>query len=141
MFQEVLDFLKKREPKLCVLATSSLANEPESAVMGYAVSDDLSIICSTDRSSRKWNNLKQNSKVAITFGWGFGELNIQYSGLATLVESGEELKKCEDIYFASHQESLEFKGTPETGYIKIKPTWIRLSDYSSDPPRIEEKNY
>src|SRR3989339_1527207 len=137
MSQDFLDFLKKREPKLCVLATSSLDNQPASAVMGYAVLDDLTVICSTDKSSRKWSNLMQNPKVALVFGWGFDELNIQYHGMATLVESGDEFKKCEETYFNFHPESLEFKGIPETGYIKIKPIWTRMSDYSSDPPLIQ----
>ena len=82
--------------------------------MGYAVLNDLTLILSTDKSSRKVKYLKENPKVALNFGLTFEELNIQYEGIAKLVEQGEEFKKCEDIYFSSHPESLEFKGVPET---------------------------
>lgn len=137
--KRVLNFLQSKEPKLCVLATTSTKGEPECAVMGYAVLDDLSIVLCTDKSSRKVTNLRKNPKVALTFGWTFEELNIQYEGLAQLAEVGERLKTCEEIYFNAHPESIEFKGIPETIYIKVKPTWYRLSDYNIDPPLIEEE--
>lgn len=135
---EVLQFLKKKIPKLCVLTTCSADGKPECAVMGYAVRDDLSLILSTDKTSRKWNNLHDNPRVALVFGWSFKELNIQYEGTAQLVESGEPFHQAEKIYFAAHPEAQEFKGLPETVFIKITPTWIRLSDYSVAPPRIQE---
>lgn len=138
MKDEILDFLKNRESKLCVLATSSSNAKPECAVMGYAVLDDLSLVLSTDKGSRKKINLLENNRVSLVFGWGFDELNVQYEGIAELAEDGGENKKCEEIYFASHPESLEFKGTPETIFIKVKPTWLRLSDYTTDHLRIEE---
>ena len=138
MIQKIQDFLKNRDPQLCVLATSSLTGIPQCAVMGYAVTDDLNLILSTDKTSRKVVNIKTNPQVALVFGWLFTELNVQIQGEARLIESGQELKTCEEIYFASHPESVEFKGLPETIFIKIKPLWLRLSDYSVDPPWIQE---
>lgn len=141
METEVLNFLTNRPEKLCVLATVNEKGEPECAVMGYAVLPDLSLVLSTDKTSRKWLNLRQNPFVALTFGWSFSELNIQYEGEAVLVGEGEEYKKCEEIYFSVHPEALEFKGQAETVFLKIKPTWTRLSDYRQTPARIEEKTF
>lgn len=108
--------------------------------MGYAIKDDGSLILSTDKSSQKWKNLHTNSRVALVVGWSFEELNIQYEGTAQLIESGEPFHQAEKIYFTDHPEAQEFKGLPETVFIKITPTWIRLSDYSVTPPRIEENS-
>ena len=138
MKEEVFKFLSSKTPKLCVLATASNEAKPQCAVMGYTLTPNLEVILSTDSTSRKQNNLQQNHVVALTFGWSFEEFNIQYEGVAQLVKSGDEYKKCEETYFTSHPESEEFKGIPETVFIKVKPTWIRLSDYSTTPPRIEE---
>lgn len=140
MKDEIFKFLKERNPKLCMMASSSPDGKPECAVMGYALLDNLSLILCTDNTSRKWKNLLSNPHVALVFGWSFEELNVQYEGTAELIESGEEFDKAKETYFAVHPEALEFKDLPETVYLKITPVWIRLSDYSVTPPRIEEFN-
>ncbi len=138
MQQEIPEFLKNKDPKLCVIATASKSGKPECAVMGYTVLDDLTIILSTDNASRKWQNLQENPQVALTFGWSFEELNVQYDAVAKLITEGNALQECEAAYFANHPEAAEFKGLPETAYIKVIPYWLRLSDYTVEPPRIEE---
>lgn len=140
MKDEIITFLKEKSPKLCVMASSSSDGKPECAVMGYAVLDDLTLVLCTDKTSRKWNNLKANPRVACIFGWSFEELNVQYEGTTELIESGEMFDKAKETYFEVHPEALEFKELPETVYLKISPLWLRLSDYSVAPPRIEEFN-
>lgn len=137
----IIDFLTDRNPKLCAFSSASISGKPECAVMGYAVRSDLSLVLSTDKNSRKVINIKENSQVALSFGWTFEELNVQYEGIATGIANGPEMLACEKIYFASHPESMEFKGAPETVYISITPSWLRLSDYTTTPPSIEEKMF
>lgn len=138
MKDKILKFLKQKNPKLCVMTTCTSDGKPECAVMGFAVLDDLSLVLSTDKTSRKWKNLQDNPRVALVFGWSFEELNIQYEGTAERLESGETFHQAEEIYFSAHPEAVEFKGIPETVFIKITPLWLRLSDYSVTPPRIKE---
>jgi general stress protein 26 len=139
--EEVLYFLRKTDPKLCVMATVG-PGKPQCAVMGYAVLSDLFLVLSTDNFSRKWKNLQKNKNVAINFGWSFSTLNVQYEGIATLVDKkSKDFKRCEEIYMASHPESLEYKDLPSMVYLEISPTWFRLSDYLVDPPRIVEKTF
>lgn len=140
MQNKVLEFLKSQQPRICVLATTCDKGAPHCAAMLYTVSDDLSLILSAHKSTRKCGNLKNNFKVALTFGFNFGILNIQYEGMAELIEEGEEYKKCEEIYFKDHPEAERYKGL-DMVFIKIKPQWIRLSDYSVEPPVIEEMNF
>ncbi len=138
---EVWEFLTQKEPKLCAVATTSKSGQPQCAVMGYAVEDDLSLVLSTDHASRKRKNLRTNKKVAVVIGWTFSELNVQYEGIANLVDKkSTDYKLCEDKYMSAHPESLEFKDDPSTMYITVRPTWVRLSDYLVNPARIIETN-
>ena len=140
IIDKAFSFLRTRDPKLCSLSTVSGSGDPESAVMGYALGESNILVFSTDKNSRKVPNIEKNHRVAMIFGWSFGELNIQMEGAASLVTGGNDLHACEDIYFAAHPEALEFKGTPETIYIKVQPVWLRLSDYNPNPPDIKETN-
>ena len=139
MEKEILEYLKSKTPKFCVMSTISRDNKPECAVMGYSIFDDLTLLLSTHNTSRKWINLKNNPNVAIAIGWSFTEMFVQSEGVVELIFEDGEYTKCEEFHFSQNPEAKKFK-SPETVYIKVKPKWIRLSDYTKLPPRIEEKN-
>jgi len=65
--EQVLQELINKQPKLCVLATVSRDGSPESAVVGYAVKDDLTLIFITKKGTRKYTNLGYSHHVG-TFG-------------------------------------------------------------------------
>ncbi len=140
MKEDVLRFLKEKKPKLCVLATSSIEAKPECAVVGYAVKDDLTIIVSTHKNSRKWNNVKENNKVALCIGWSFTEPYIQCDGVANLIEEGSNYQQSEQFFFYENPDAAKFK-TPDTIFIEVKPSWIRFTDFSSHPPKSEELTF
>lgn len=135
---ELVKYLQKR-PKLCVLATSTKKAKPECSVLSYAVEDDLSIILSTHKSSRKCTYIKENSQVALVFGWAFNQPNIQYEGVASIIEEGEEYKEYEKLFFSANPYARVFK-KPETIFIVVKPTWIRWTNFMHIPPEIKEIN-
>lgn len=139
LYKSVHEFLQSRPTKLCVLATANTTGQPQAAVLLYTVMDDLSILLSTHTTSRKWKNLQASPKAAITVGFGFEERNVQLEGLATCVTKGDDFTRYEELYFSQHPEVAHFKGLPETAYVHIKPTWIRLSDYTAHPMRVEEQ--
>ena len=123
--------------KLCVLATATPQGKPECAVLAYAVNSDLSLILSTHTTSRKWSNIKANKQVAITLGQSFAELYIQYEGTAELITEGEEFKHCEELFFTANPQAKQFQNS-ETAFIKVKPSWIKSTDFSMHPPEITE---
>lgn len=139
MDKKVLEFLKNRPVKLCVLATSSKELQPWAAVLGYAVKDDLTIILSTHPTSRKWHNLKENNKVALVFGWEFSGLNIQCEGVAELIEQGEEYKHFDEFFFGQNPHAAKFK-TPDTVFLKINLKWMRVTDFNKQPPTVKEQS-
>jgi nitroimidazol reductase NimA-like FMN-containing flavoprotein (pyridoxamine 5'-phosphate oxidase superfamily) len=70
---------------LGVLGTLSRDNEPQGALVGYAVTSDLEILFDTVRTSRKYGNMIANPRVSFTVGNTVGkgdERTVQYEGIA-----------------------------------------------------------
>ena len=120
-----------KEHKLAVIATVTGSALPEAAVIGIAVNENLEIICSSFSTSRKYQNLLKNPRVAMVIGWEKGR-TVQYEGIATELSEDEAEEHLET--------SLE--KTPAVGkYVqreykvvyKITPKWIRYTNLSVDP--------
>lgn len=63
----VYQFIKQNS--LGVVSTINMANQPESALIGIAVSINLEIIFDTVKTSRKYNNLVNTPNVSLVIGW------------------------------------------------------------------------
>ncbi len=137
--KEALEIMKTIYPKHCVIATVSQAGKPECAVMGYLVFNDLTLVFNAENISRKWNNIKDNSYVAAAFGWSADQPFIQYEGEGNLIEKNHpKYQKLEKLYFQEHVRSLQFKELSTSGFILVKPKWIRLTNITVKPHRIKE---
>lgn len=140
MKKEVYKFLSNRIPKLGVLSTVGGNNKPESALLGYAVLENLTIIFTTSIKSRKWQNLLQNPYVALTIGQGFTESNVQYQGIATLITDGEKMKDVDKIFYSLRPDLLTFKSL-DNGFIQITPAWIRFMDFTDGNHKTQEVTF
>lgn len=141
MTDKILYFLKNRSLLLCTVATVSQTGKPENALVGYAVTDKLQIIINTSYKTRKWNNIKENKYVSLVFGFGFDELNLQYEGIAELLDlENPEYTKSEEFFFSQNPDAKKYK-SDTTRLIKITPLWLRLTDTTVNPPKIEEKTF
>jgi general stress protein 26 len=138
MENQIQQYLKNLPVKLCVMATVTENGQPECAVLAYVVHDDLSLTISTNKKTRKWHNISKNNKVSLTFGWDHNALNVQYEGIATLVPEGLEQDKAGEVFFEVHPYLKQYQG-PDTGFVQIKPHWVRTTDLSVHPPKVEEK--
>ncbi|WP_027581126.1 pyridoxamine 5'-phosphate oxidase family protein [Bradyrhizobium sp. Ai1a-2] len=130
---ELLAFLQKH--RLAVVSTIGAAS-PQAAVVGIAVTDALEIIFDTLTTSRKYTNLRADPRVALVIGWD-AEQTVQYEGIADL-PAGAELDACKQIYFATWPDGRAREQWPDIAYIRIRPHWVRYSDFAMTPPRIEE---
>ncbi len=119
-----------------MLSTVTVAGEPESALMGVAVTPDFEIVFDTVKSSRKYGNLDVNAQVALVIGCN-GETTIQYEGIAQEL-SGEELERYLPIYFAAFPDGPERQSWPGITYFVVRPRWIRYCDYGQRPPVLRE---
>jgi general stress protein 26 len=134
---ELLDFL--RQQRLAVQASVSAEESPQAAIVGIAVTDDFEIVFDTLRSTRKAHNLRRNSKVALVIGgWNVGdERTVQYEGIAD-EPSAAELERLKAVYYAAYPDGPSRVSWPGLIYVRVRPTWVRYSNYNVDPPEIVE---
>jgi len=135
--RKLLHFLK--EHRLAVEASVSPSSSAQAAVVGFAISDTFEIIFDTLDSTRKVANIRCNPKVAFVIG-GMApgdERTAQYEGLAD-EPSGMELDRLTGIYYAAYPDGRVRRNWAGLIYVRVRPTWIRYSDYNVDPPQIFE---
>lgn len=135
---DILAFFKTQEHT--VISTCSLRNEPEAALIGFGETEQLEIVFGTSNLSRKYQNLKENPKVAFVVGWDDDFITIQYEGIATEI-FGEEMEKLVALYHHKVPSAAVYHTKHDQTYFKVTPTWIRYSDYSGDKDQIVEFSF
>jgi len=134
---ELYSFLASQ--RLGVLSSVSAGGQPQSALVGIAVTPDLEIVFDTVKMSRKYGNLVAQTACSFVIGCQ-GETTVQYEGIAQEL-SGANLVAYKQIYFAAFPDGPERQSWPGIVYFVVRPTWIRFSDYGQRPPRIEETRW
>lgn len=131
--QKILEFLKTHSD--CVLATTNLRGLPEAATVGFSESQDLELVFGTSQNTRKFANIAHEPHVAVVVGFS-GDTTVQYEGIASLLmepELSQRLKR----HFEKIPEVEQYRNSPRQVYLKIKPIWIRYTNYA-DQPAVEE---
>jgi pyridoxine/pyridoxamine 5'-phosphate oxidase len=124
------------QSKLGVLSSIGPSGKPQSALVGFAVTEKLEIIFDTIKASRKYGNLIARPECALVFGWS-GEQTVQYEGIAEEL-AGEPLRRYQDIYFSVWPDGPARANWPGIVYFVIRPEWLRYSDFDQNPPLIRE---
>jgi uncharacterized pyridoxamine 5'-phosphate oxidase family protein len=132
--RELYQFLRKN--RFAVVSTINPAS-PQAAVVGVAVTEALDLIFDTLSTSRKYANLRTDPRVALTV-WD-GAQTMQYEGVADLPD-GADLDACKRVYFEAWPDGPEREKWPDIAYVRVRPRWIRFSDFGQTPARIEELN-
>jgi hypothetical protein len=130
---ELIVFL--RETKLAVEASYRADGHPQAAVIGVAVTDELELVFDTLTTSRKYANLRRDGRCALA--WWRDAVTVQIEGVADEPAPGE-LERLRAHYFAAFPDGPERAAWPAIAYFRVRPTWIRASDFSTQPPRITE---
>jgi PPOX class probable F420-dependent enzyme len=130
----LLAFLKKH--RLAVQATAAADGTPQAAVVGIGVSDELEIVFDTLETTRKCQNLRRDPRIALVVGWD-EEQTAQIEGVAD-EPKGEELARIKQVYFAAYPDGPTREAWPGITYVRVRPTWVRHSDFRGAAPRIEE---
>ena len=128
------------QPASAAAAGRRFANANDGfAVVGFAISDEFEIIFDTLDSTRKVANLRQNPRLAFVIG-GLrpgDERTAQYEGIAD-EPSGPELDRPTEIYYRVYPDGRSRRSWAGLIYVRVRPTWIRYSDYNVGPPQIVE---
>ena len=131
--EELLRFLQKH--RLGVVASTSPDGDPQSALVGIAVTDQLEILFDTLGSTRKCRNLRRHPRASVVVGWD-EEITVQYEGIAD-EPTGLELDRLKEIYFAVYPECMVHQSWEGITYFRIRPVWIRYSDFNPDGRIVE----
>jgi hypothetical protein len=105
-------------------------------VVGFAVSDELEIVFDTTEDTRKYRNLRADPRIALVIGWDH-EVTAQIEGVADF-PSGTELERIRECYFVAYPDGRQRLAWPGITHVRIRPTWVRYSDFTTDPPLIVE---
>jgi general stress protein 26 len=128
-----------RGHSLAVQASVSPSGSPQAAVVGFVVTDSLEIFFDTVDTTRKVQNLRRSPKIALVIGGmtSGDERTVQYEGVAD-EPWGAELESLKQFYFARFPDGRDRQTWPGIVYIRVRPTWIRSSDFNRDPAEIVE---
>ena len=134
---ELLAFL--RAHRYAVEASVSRDTGAQAAVVGIAVLDTFEIVFDTIATSRKARNLEEDPRIALVIGGldGDEESTVQYEGVADR-PSGAELVEIRESYFRVFPDGRDRLSWPNLIHLRVRPRWIRYSDFAVDPPLIVE---
>ena len=135
--QKLLEFIRLH--RLAVQASVSAAAVPQAAIVGFAITNRFEIVFDTLETTRKAQNLRRNSQIALVIGgWIPGdERTVQYEGEAD-EPSGAELDQLKQVYFSVWPDGTNRATWPGLVYVRVRPKWVRYSDYNQGPPKIME---
>ena len=134
---ELLAFM--RTQRLAVQASAGAEGSVQAALVGIAVTDAFEIVFDALDSSRKVQNLRRAPNAALVLGgWGAGdERTVQFEGIAD-EPTGAELQRIKAAYFATWPDGPSRQAWPGLVYVRVRPTWIRYSDFNGEVPTIVE---
>ncbi len=135
--KRLLEFLRRH--RLAVEASVSADDGAQAAVVGIAITDGFEIVFDTLESTRKAKNLRRNARLAFVIGGldAADERTVQYQGVAD-EPSGDDLERVKQTYYGVYPDGPSRLSWPGLIYVRVRPTWIRYSDYRCDPPQIVE---
>jgi pyridoxine/pyridoxamine 5'-phosphate oxidase len=135
--EALLEFM--RSERYAVQTSVSPAGAPQAAVVGIAVTDQFEIVFDTVTSSRKAPNLRANPSIAFVIGGtrDGDERSVQYEGIAD-EPGGGELERLLAVYYARFPDGPDRRAWPGLIYVRVRPTWIRYSNFNANPPQIVE---
>ncbi len=129
---ELLRFL--RAQPWAVEACVNPRGQPEAAVIGVAVTDQLELIFDTLSDSRKATNLRVDRRIALVMGWDDGQ-TAQIEGIVD-EPTGDELQRLKAAYLRRFPDGFERAVHADITYFRVLPVWIRYSDFRSTPPTV-----
>ena len=140
MRADVLEFM--RSHSLAVQASVSPVDAPQAAVVGFIVTDDFEVVFDTVNTTRKVANLRRNARCALVIGGivNGDERTVQIEGIAD-EPTGSDLERLKELYFVRFPDGRERQHWPGLMYVRVRPRWLRFSDFNQSPPAIAEFSF
>lgn len=124
-----------RTHRYAVQASYSPNSGPQAATVGVAVTDAFELVFDTLSVTRKAQNLVADPRVAFVFGSldDAAARTVQYEGIAER-PSGAILEALLECYLGVFPDGQERQAWPGLVYYRVRPTWLRFSDFATVPP-------
>lgn len=138
--RQLLKFLQSHD--LAVQSSVSELGAPQAAVVGFAITDEFEFVFDTIDSTRKIENLRKNPMIALTIG-GLteeDERTVQCNGIADEPD-GPVLDRLKGAYFSVFPDGRDRQSWQGITYVRVRPIWMRYSDFNGDPPEIAEFDF
>jgi general stress protein 26 len=134
---ELMELMRRHQ--FAVEVSVGVGDAPQAALVGIAVTDAFELVFDTLETTRKVANLRRNPRIAFVIGgWVNGdERTVQFEGIAD-EPRGDELARIKAAYFARWPDGRSRELSPGLAYIRVRPTWVRYSDFNQNPPAIVE---
>ncbi len=138
---EILSFLDSSP--LCVITTNDRGGKyPESALVAFDQYDNFEIVFETFDDSRKYANLQSDKHVSLVVGFSpKTQITLQYEGIAEEIRPENYEKYIKHFLAKDTPCSEKFLRDLRVKFFKIKPKWLRYSDYRGKTPRIIENKF
>jgi general stress protein 26 len=134
--KDALGFLTRHA--VGVLATVDSAGQPHASAVYYKADDDFSIYFLTLASSKKYQGMKANPKVAFTIGSSDVPKTLQMEGVAEEIQYEEDKNAKLTELVGVLMDNSKFYFPPltqldkaEVVLIWMQPKWARWSDFST----------
>ncbi len=118
-----------------VEASVSADGAPQAAVIGVAVTPELELVFDTLTTTRKCGNLRRDRRIALVIHDDAS--TIQLEG-AVDEPAGDELAALKARYFTKFPDGRDRELLPDCTYFRVRPTWVRWSDFRGAEPVIVE---
>jgi len=110
----------------------------QAAVIGIAVLESFEIVFDTLAASRKARNFEEDPRIALVIGGMHGEeQSVQYEGVVDR-PAGAQLQELQEQYFRVFPDGRDRLSWPGLIHLRVRPRWLRYSDFSVNPPLIVE---
>jgi hypothetical protein len=128
-----------RTHRVAVQASVTASATAQAAVVGIAITDQFEVVFDTLGSSRKAANLRANPSIALVMGGRLpgDERTVQYEGMADEPQ-GDERDRLKAVYYDVYPDGRDRLSWPGLTYVRVRPTWIRYSDFGQPTPLIVE---
>ena len=106
-------------------------------MVGFGVSDACEIVFDTLTTTRKARNLAADPRIALVIGWPRPRGDRADRGRGRLPDRRRAGARARGL-FAAYPDGRDRLAWPGVTHARVRPTWVRFSDYTVDSPRIVE---
>ena len=131
---ELYEFIVRH--RYAVVATTHSDGSTQSALVGIAVTPELEIYFDTLGGTRKAVNLRRDARISAVIGWE-NEQSLQLEGFAD-EPKGSELAALKRVYFAAWPDGPSRESWPGITWIRVRPRWLRFSDFNRSDDAVRE---